>query len=217
MKSFRGERLGSARLEFGGIEQDRRFKVIDQSEHRRGLKLSAREWPRMLGNAASVVDGAVHVKTASGVSLRSDDPAFETQLQANLGRPISLHEDRSGENHDDSDVLVITLPSIRAISAEYGLPRNPLRFRPNIILEGDMQPFVELGWPGKRFRAGSAELEASKPDIRCAITTIDPDTLEIDPRFLQFMVEQHDQQFGMYCRVVTPGIVREGDEWKAVV
>lgn len=216
MKSFRGERLAAARFAPGGIEHDRRFKVVDQSELRRGLKISAREWPRMLGNAASVSDGAVHVKTATGVSLRSDDPAFEMQLQSQLGRPISLHEDRSGENHDDADVLVITLSSLRAISAEYGSPRNPLRFRPNIILDGDAEPFAELAWPGRRFQTGSVELEAMKPDIRCAITTIDPDTLAVDPEFLRFLVEKHDQTFGVYCRVLTPGSVREGDEWKQI-
>jgi uncharacterized protein YcbX len=170
----------------------------------------------MLGNAAAVIDGAILVKTATGASLRSDDPAFEAQLQAQLGRPISLHEDRSGDNHDDSDVLVVTLPSVRAISAEYGSPRNPLRFRPNVILDGDVAPFVELEWPGKRFRAGSVEVEAVKPDIRCAITTIDPDTLAIDPEFLRFLVEKHNSTFGVYCRVLTSGSVREGDEWKQI-
>jgi len=190
--------------------------LIDQSELRRGETLSARELPRMLAFAAAVADGVVHVKTASGASLRSDDPAFETQLQSQLGHPISLHEDQSGDNHDDADVLVITLPSVRALSAEYGAPRNALRFRPNIILDGEIAPFAELAWPGKRFRAGSVELEAAKPDTRCIMTTIDPDTLEIDPHFLRFIVEKHAQLFGVYCRVVTPGTVREGDEWKQI-
>ena len=85
----------------------------------------------MLGNAAAVIDGAILVKTATGASLRSDDPAFEAQLQAQLGRPISLHEDRSGDKDASFPITrslrgVLEIPLSRRISMFEQEP-SPLR------------------------------------------------------------------------------------------
>lgn len=216
MKSFRGERVTSLRFAPGGPELDRRFMLIDESELRRGNRLTAREVHELLGNAATVQDGVVVVRTAAGATVRSDDAGFEAALRTAAGRPVSLHEDTSGDNHDDSDVLVINMASARALSQEYGAPRSEMRFRPNIILDGSDAPaYSELEWVGKRFHVGDVELEVSYPNLRCAIPTIDPDTLEVDPAFLRYIVEHHEGKFGIYCKVVKSGTVREGDDWRA--
>jgi len=190
--------------------------LVDQSELRRGQRLTAREVHELLGNAAAVDDGVVVVKTAAGATLRSDDAGFENSLRDALGRPVSLREDTSGDNHDDSDVLVVNMASVRALSEEYGSPSSERRFRPNIILDGpDARAYSELDWVGKRVRVGEVELEIVKPNLRCAIPTIDPDTLVADPKFLRHIVQRHEGKFGVYCKVVRPGVVREGDEWHA--
>lgn len=189
--------------------------LVDESELRRGKKLTAREVHELLGNAATVQDGIVVVRMANGTTIYSDDPGFEAALRAAVGRPVSLHEDTSGDNHDDSDVLVINLSSARALSEEYGAERSWLRFRPNIILDGSDAPaYSELEWVGGRFRVGDVELDATAPNLRCAIPTIDPDTLETDPAFLRHIVERHEGKFGVYCKVVKAGTVREGDIWR---
>jgi len=199
----------------GGPENDRRFMLVDESELRRGKRLTAREVHELLGNAARVDDGVVVVKTAAGATLRSDDVGFESALRSAIGRPVSLHEDTSGDNHDDSDVLVVNMASVRALSEEYGSQSSERRFRPNIILDGpDARAYSELEWVGKRFRVGDVELEVAKPNLRCAIPTIDPDTLVADPKFLRFIVERHEGRFGVYCKVIKPGTVREGDAWR---
>jgi uncharacterized protein len=216
VKSFRGERVTSLRFGFGGPEHDRRFMLVDESEQRRGHRLTAREVHELLGNAATVQDGVVVVRTAGGSTLRSDDAGFENALRTAVGRPVSLHEDTSGDNHDDSDVLVINMASMRALSKEYGAPRSELRFRPNIILDGaDAPAYSELEWVGRRFLVGDVELEATSPNLRCAIPTIDPDTLEVDPAFLRYIVQRHEGKFGIYCKVIGPGTVSEGDAWRA--
>jgi uncharacterized protein YcbX len=216
VKSFRGERVTSLRFRPGGPEHDRRFMLVDESELRHGQRLTAREVRELLGNAATVQDGVVLVRTASGSTLRSDDAGFESALRTAVGRPVSLHEDTSGDNHDDSDVLVINMASARALSAEYGAPRSERRFRPNIILDGSDAPaYSELEWIGRRFHVGDVELEVTAPDLRCAIPTIDPDTLEVDPAFLRYIVEHHEGKFGIYCKVIKSGTVREGDDWRA--
>jgi len=190
--------------------------LVDESELRRGRRLTAREVHELLGNAATVQDGVVVVRTANGATLRSDDPGFESALRAEVGKPVSLHEDTNGDNHDDSDVLVINLASARALSKEYGSPRSEMRFRPNIILDGSDAPaYSELEWVGRRFHVGDVELELTSPNLRCAIPTIDPQTLEVDSGFLRYIVEHHEGKFGVYGKVITPGTVREGDAWRA--
>ncbi len=190
--------------------------LVDEAELRRGKRLTAREVPGLLGFSAAMEDGAVAVMAPDGRRVRSDASDFEARLREFVGRPMSLHEDLSGANHDDSDVLVITLASARALVEEYGTPRSYLRFRPNIVLDGsDLAPYAELEWIGKRFSAGGVTLEAAAPNLRCSIPTVDPDTLEIDPAFLRFIVEQHEGIFGVYCKVLQAGTVREGDDWLA--
>ena len=191
--------------------------LLDLSEMRRGQPLTARQWPTMLGYSARAEGSVVVVEGRDGTSARSNAPDFEATLNRMIGRSIALHEDTSGDNHDDSDVLVINLASVRALSQEYGSQRDPLRFRPNIMLDGDEAvPFDELAWPGKRFRVGDLELEAVKMDQRCVMTTIDPQTIEVDPGFLRFVVQKHGGVFGVYCRVAQPGTVRDGDAWTEI-
>jgi uncharacterized protein YcbX len=190
--------------------------LVDEAELRRGKRLTAREVPGLLGFSAAMEDGAVAVVAPDGTRVRSDAADFEARLREVVGRPMSLHEDLSGANHDDSDVLVINMASARALVQEYGEPRSYRRFRPNIILEGpDLTPYAELGWIGQRFAAGDVTLEVAAPNLRCSIPTVDPDTLEVDPAFLRFIVEQHDGIFGVYCKVVHGGTVRESDDWRS--
>jgi len=188
--------------------------LVDEAELRRGKRLTAREVPGLLGFSAAMEDGAVAVVAPDGRRARSDAADFEARVREFVGRPVSLHEDFSGANHDDSDVLVINLASARALVQEYGAPRSYRRFRPNIVLDGtDLAPYAELEWIGRRFTVGDVTLEAAAPNLRCSIPTVDPDTLEIDPAFLRFVVERHDGIFGVYCKVIQGGTAREGDDW----
>jgi len=100
------------------------------------------------------------------------------------------------------------------LSQEYGAPVNPLRFRPNIVVDGpEASAFEEIEWPGATFSAGEAVFEALHPCERCVLTTIDPETLVMDPAFLRLVVQKHGGRFGVYCRVVRAGTVTIGDEW----
>ena len=56
-------------------------------------------------------------------------------------------------------------------------PHHPLdmrRFRPNLVVDGDLEPFAEDGWG--RLRVGEVELRFADQCGRCVLTTIDPDT-----------------------------------------
>jgi MOSC domain-containing protein YiiM len=47
----------------------------------------------------------------------------------------------------------------------------------------------------------------------CSTTTYDPDTLAHDPAFLKFAFKKYNAKFGLFCKVIAPGLVREGDSW----
>jgi MOSC domain-containing protein len=48
------------------------------------------------------------------------------------------------------------------------------RFRPNLVVDGDLEPFAEDGWT--RLVVGDVELRFAGRCGRCVLTTIDPDT-----------------------------------------
>ena len=122
----------------------------------------------------------------------------------------------SAPGHSFSDVAakclhIVNLESVRALETLYGLTIDPLRFRPNIIIDG-LSPWREFDLIGKTLRVGDATLEVFKRTERCAATNVDPATGVRDmkiPGFLSRMLGHTD--FGVYARVITGGRVQPGD------
>ncbi len=215
VKSLAGESLTSVQIAQGGIPLDRRYAVIDRSEKLDGKQLTARRNAALLSFQARVAsDQAVMVRTPSGSTRSIEDPRFAAELQDTLGQPVTI-ERAQGENfHDAHDVLVLSAASLRALEAQWQAAINPLRFRPNIIIDGDgLAPFEETQWVGSTFQAGTATLAAAALCERCVLTTIDPETLVKSPSFLKLIVEEHAACFGVYCRVQNPGLMSVGDPW----
>ena len=57
-------------------------------------------------------------------------------------------------------------------------PLDMRRFRPNLVVDGT-EPFAEDGW--QRVRIGEIVLRRTELGDRCAVTLVDPDTLERGP------------------------------------
>jgi MOSC domain-containing protein len=122
----------------------------------------------------------------------------------------------SAQGHSFSDVAdkclhIISLASLRELERAVGRPLNPLRFRPNVIVDGP-KPWEELGWIGSKIGIGSAELEVFKRTQRCAATDVDPDSGRRDtaiPAVLKRTWGHAD--FGIYARVVRSGVTTLGD------
>lgn len=195
---------------------DRRYVIVDGEATRAGRTLTARIVPNLLAYRAWADDRRVYAGARDG-SRHEPNAALAALVSQSLHRQVTIEAAPDGEPaHDAHDLLVLSGPSLRALEAEWGKPLDPLRFRPNIILDGDdIAPYVENSWIGKRFRAGDAIIEGVALDQRCVLTTIDPRTLEIDPSLLRLVVERHDKCFGLYCRVAQAGNIAVGDEWTA--
>jgi len=120
------------------------------------------------------------------------------------------------KGHSFSDVAakclhIVNLATVRELERVVGRPVDPLRFRPNVVIDG-ADPWEEFNWIGKCFAAGGTWLEVFKRTERCAATNVDPETGKRDmaiPAALQRMRGHSD--LGVYARVVQDGELALGD------
>ena len=143
-------------------------------------------------------------------------------------RPLNPQHARPGEATAFADAYPVTLASAASLRrlhewvAETALergeePRAPLaieRFRPNLVVDGDLEPFEEDRW--RRVQVGAVDFRVVKPVDRCVMTTVDPDDARARPR-----ADPHPREAPQVgrCHVVrgaararVRGVVRVGDE-----
>ena len=95
------------------------------------------------------------------------------------------------------------------------------RFRPNLVIHSDSEPFIENTWVGRTIMIGTeVVLRVSIPCPRCISVTLAQDDLPRDPSILRAIVEQNMCDLGdfgklpcagVYAEVVKPGHIRCGD------
>jgi uncharacterized protein YcbX len=208
VKSMAGERLDACTITGNGLEGDRRWALIDGTPNRAGKFLTIRQHEHLLRYRPRLKDGEVEVEVPDG-SVMTAGPGLVERLELETSRPLALSDD-AGANFDDSHVLIINLASIELFALEAGMNLDRRRFRANLYVDG-LEPEEEVGWVGRRIRAGDAELDVVKRDERCVVITRDPDTTVATPELLRLLTERHDQCMGVYCSVVRPGRVAVGD------
>jgi uncharacterized protein YcbX len=108
--------------------------------------------------------------------------------------------------------------SLAALARQAGVEAvDARRFRMLMELEG-AETHEEDSWIGGRVAVGTAELQITKPDARCAITTQDPDSGRRDLDTLRTIIsyrglrEGKHADFGVLGEVTMPGTIRLGDE-----
>lgn len=195
VKGLRGERLDQVEVAEGGIPGDRGLAVVDE----RGI-VTGRRKQRMIGvpgtlggNGEALIDGHPW-NSAEAESLIRDVSGTD----ARLTKPTSGHE------HDEAPILLLSDGSINQLGYDHR------RFRPNIYFEGADGP-IEQEWIGRHVRVGDLILSVDKPDVRCVITTIDPDTIAVDLDVLKRVNDELDGVMGVYCSVIEPASVNLGD------
>ena len=143
-------------------------------------------------------------------------------------RPLSPTHARPGEATAFADAYPVTLASraslarlrewVSKTAAERGEePRSPLpveRFRPNLVVDGDLEPFEEDHWP--RVHVGAIVFRVAKPVDRCVLTTIDPSTLERGHEPIRTLAKHRKWDgatwFAVQLVPESVGEVRVGDE-----
>jgi uncharacterized protein YcbX len=195
VKGLRGERLDEVEVGVEGIPGDRGLFVVDE----RGI-VTGRRKQRMVGLAATI--------DRAGKTLIDghewDSPQAAARIRDVSGEGARLAQPSSGHEFDEAPILLLSDGSVNQLGYDHR------RFRPNIYFEGADGP-IEQEWIGRHVRVGDLVLAAYAPDIRCVITTIDPDTIEVDLDVLKRTNDELNGQMGVYCTIVEPAVVRVGD------
>ncbi|GAA4406910.1 MOSC domain-containing protein [Fodinibacter luteus] len=143
-------------------------------------------------------------------------------------RPLNPAHARPGEATAFADGYPVTLASAASVRrldawvAETALDRGegqpgPLaveRFRPNLVVDGELEPFEEDTWV--RVHVGAVSFRVVKQVDRCVLTTIDPATLERGPEPIRTLARHRRRDgatwFALQLVPEVRGVVRVGDE-----
>lgn len=122
----------------------------------------------------------------------------------------------SAEGHHFADssepyVHIVNLATVRAIEREVGRPIDPLRFRPNVIID-DAEAWSEAEWVGHEVALGPVRLAVRERTDRCAATNVDPTTGARDMDIPALLMRKWRHiAVGVYAEVVAGGDLALGD------
>ncbi len=217
VKSMQGEVLPATTLTLQGVPEDRRYAFVQATSRSSFPWLTARELPELLCYGTSVEaigppEVAVTVTTPSGEKWPVASDELRRALEARSGRALFLLRDYRG-SYDVAPISLISRQTITRIAEESGTREDPLRFRPNLLVDLESgQAFDELNWVGRILRVGNAaRIAITEVDQRCMMITLDPASGKASPGILRCVVQQHAQCAGVYATVLTPGEVCVGD------
>ncbi|WP_210495958.1 MOSC domain-containing protein [Patulibacter sp. SYSU D01012] len=222
VKSMRGELLQTADLDGAGLDGDRAWALLDRMRNWASAKTNRERWrlvDGMLDLRATTDEQGVVVTLPDGTTARAGEPAADEALSAHLGRELRFDRGdrgyRWGRHHDAAPLHLVTTATLAALADDDGTPLDPLRLRPNVVLETPegAPDFAEDAWPGRAFRLGGAVLRATERTERCVMTTrAQGDEVPEGRTVLKRIGQRNEACAGIYFAVVTPGRVSVGDE-----
>ena len=200
VKSLAGERLTLADLREDGIRGDRIVRVRGPE----GVRTSRRQY-RLLGLHGTLdPHGRPHVD-----GHLWNTPAALALVRHAAGADAWLEP---WEDVDRFDILPLLVATDGAVAA-FG--RDVRRLRPNIVI-GGVDGLAEREWPDAQLHIGDAVVRLDSLRGRCHMTTIDPDTLEVNPAVLRDIVQRFGNRLALNAEVMRPGTIRVGDRVRLV-
>jgi uncharacterized protein YcbX len=205
IKALAIQELDHVYLDRGGVENDRRFCVVDPD----GRMLNAKRVPSFIAVRpefdaemrhlmlrlpdGATARGTVDLGSATTVSIYGRDvPArvvegpWSEALSAVAERPVRLVRfDDAGEGvdraEDGAGASLLSEGSLRAIGQAAGVTGavDPRRFRMLFGIAG-VDAHAEDTWVGRRVHIGAAVVVPGGNIGRCAVTTLDPSTAVSD-------------------------------------
>jgi len=217
VKSMRGESLPATTLTLQGLPLDRRFAFVQKASRSSFPWFTARELPELLCYSTSVQQAdpehvEVTVTAPEGEKFPVQSDELRQILEARSGKDIFLLQDYRG-SFDTAPISLISRQTVSQIALESGSEEDPVRFRPNLLVDLESsEAFEELTWVGRILRVGdTARIAILKVDKRCMMISLDPVNAKPNPAILRCVVQQHNNSAGVYAAVITPGEVRIGD------
>ena len=195
VKSLAGEQIPSAILSADGIPGDRMVRVRGPE----GVRTSRRHY-RLLG-----LRGTLDLRGRAQIDGHAWDSAEALALVKDAaGRDAWLEESPGLDRFDILPLLVATDGAIAAFG------RDVRRLRPNIVI-GGVDGLAERDWEGSRLRIGEVVIRLDSLRGRCHMTTVDPDTLRVDPGVLRDIVQRFDGKLALNADIEHVGTLRVDD------
>jgi uncharacterized protein len=236
VKSLQGRQEDRLSITPIGVDGDRAWALIDVALDR---IVSAKRTAALLEATAS--DEAIELPGGPKVMLT--DPDAPVMLSRWLGREVRLARPRPGEQlayqmtfdppNDDAELfdipapqgtfldlaplhVVTTVTLAGCAAARPDVDWDVRRFRPNLVLDVDGEPFCEDRWSGQALRIGrDVMLEVLQPTVRCAVPLRAQPGLERQPELFRALNELNaafPNHLGVYVRVRSPGLIAVDDE-----
>jgi MOSC domain-containing protein len=200
VKSLAGERVSSTTLSPDGMAGDRIVRVRGPE----GVRTSRRHY-RLLGLRGTLDPHGRPL--VDGHPWESDDALALVRKAAGADAWLEAFE-----GLDRFDILPLLVATDGAVSA-FG--RDVRRLRPNIVI-GGIGGLGEREWVESELRIGDAIIRLDSLRSRCVMTTIDPDTLRLDPEVLRDIVRRFENKLALNAETVCGGTIRVGDSVELV-
>lgn len=240
VKGTRLRRVEEIRLDHGGVRENRRFYLIDgQGKMVNASRLGKLQTvvsfysdeDRIL--RLELPDGSVlEDRVALGPPVRTEfygeqldsrlvEGPWSGALSAVAGKRLRLveaGEESAVDRRGLGPATLISRASLERLAAEGALDgMDARRFRMLIEVDG-LEAHGEDSWVGHLVRVGEAVVSFEGNVGRCVITTRNPEsglvdapTLKILGRYRNEVESTEALPFGVYGRIVEPGLVRVGD------
>jgi uncharacterized protein len=200
VKTLAGERLETAEVTTNGIVGDRVVHVRGPE----GVRTSRRHHNLLGLHATLGPDGEPLVDGRPWSSPETLD-----RVRAVAGPDAELARYDGAERFDVLPLLVATDGAVEAFG------RDVRRLRPNIVIDG-VDGLDEFTWAGSQLHIGDVVIELHSRRGRCPMTTVDPDTLDVDREVLKDIIRRFDGKLALNAWVVRPGTVHVGDDVRLV-
>jgi uncharacterized protein len=216
VKSMAGEVVERCDLTEFGLSGDRHYAFESSGAPSGMLRLTSRERREMLRYQPALrPDGSVEVRVPTGERFMVDSPDMLAYLSSHLPDANKLILTRASTPQTDVRPLsLISVQTVRLISAGVGQEIDPRRFRANLYMDFPDAPFGEDSLVGRTFNIGStATICIRERDPRCRFITYDPEDPGLDPLFslMKFLDRSHQGRAGVYATIQSPGPIQAGD------
>jgi uncharacterized protein len=108
---------------------------------------------------------------------------------------------------DRFDILPLLVVTDGAVAA-FG--RDVRRLRPNLVI-GGVEGLQEFDWADDMLEIGDVRIRLDSRRARCPMTTVDPDTLAVDPEVLRDIGRRFGGRIALNAEVVRGGRLAVGD------
>jgi uncharacterized protein YcbX len=195
IKSLAGEPLEATDVGPEGVPGDRLVWVTGPE----GVRTSRRQH-RLLGLHGTLgPDGEPHI---DGHPWQS--PRALARVRQAAGDDAWLERADEIERFDILPLLVVTDGAVAAFG------RDVRRLRPNLVI-GGVEGLQEFDWADAVLEIGDVRIRLDSRRARCPMTTVDPDTLAVDPEVLRDIGRRFGGRLALNAEVRRGGRLAVGD------